>query len=72
MATDETVEVKLIELSKTELKPGAKYIVCLSPQWGSYYDSTERELARLVGTDNFMLVPVPPNDLKVYEVIPND
>lgn len=66
----ETVKVKVIELEKAELKPGAKYIICLDPQYGNFMETIQKRLDILIGAGGYVLLPIQGNSLKVYEVMP--
>lgn len=66
----ETIKVKVIELEKAELKPGAKYIICLEPQYAGLMRPIQEDLDMLIGVGSYVLIPVQGNSLKVYEVMP--
>lgn len=63
--------IKLIEADKIELRPGAKYVILLSPPYQRLNNPLYDELTRLIG-DNFTIVPMEPEGLKVYEVAPHE
>jgi hypothetical protein len=62
-----TIEVKVIELPKDELKPGSKYLFIVSPEV-PFIEELENELERLIGRDNFTLFPMPLGLIKAYSI----
>ena len=62
------VRAKIIEINKTELKPGAKYVFFLDPLEHGYLTPLFDELDRLIGRDNFTLLPISKNNISVYEI----
>lgn len=66
-----TTKVKVIELGKTKLRPGAKYIFLLHPRYYADFKLVlQHDLHRLIG-DNFIILPLAKEDFKAYEVLPN-
>jgi hypothetical protein len=66
-----TIEVKIVEVEANKLDPNAKYIITLSPQYVNWIKNIAAELKELIG-NNFLIIPVNSDDLKVHEILPKD
>ena len=63
----EKVKAKLIEIDKTELKAGSKYIFLIDPALADWIDPIGNAIGNLIG-DNFTLIPIRKQDFSVYEI----
>jgi hypothetical protein len=68
----EKATVKVIEVTGVKLNPKAKYIIQLSPEYADWYDEIGNELDRLIGQDQFTLLPLVHGALRVIEVMPDE
>ena len=67
----EKVQVKVIELDKTELKPGCKYIFLLDPACYNWKESMDKALQQLIGS-NFVILPLQRGQLHILELLPGE
>jgi hypothetical protein len=67
------VEVKVVEVEANKLVPGAKYIFTINPSIDDdFLSAIQGSLEQLIGADNFVLLPLESDELRVFSVVPEE